>query len=149
MTKVMTLGAESSSCMFPPSSPPVGSISQYSVSIQTRRRFCHAPRRPRGSVRFQPRSGHAHRRHQCLLSAKSRHWVAGKVEDLGFCFRLPHHLLRDLLGGNPLRKRNERLAAPTRSRGGRVTLPRFTSCHGMTGYLFFQSSRLLLPRLSD
>ena len=28
-------------------------------------------------------------------------------------------------------------------------MPGFAYCHGMGGYLFFQSSRLLLPRLSD
>ena len=64
-------------------------------------------------VRFTPDSGHSSVLLECPLSAISGHWVAGRAEDLGFRFRLPHHLLRDLLGGNPLRKRNERLAAPT------------------------------------
>ena len=35
MMNVMTLGAESSSCMFPPSSPPVGSI--VSIASQSKR----------------------------------------------------------------------------------------------------------------
>src|SRR5262249_38084306 len=91
------------SCMFPPSSPPMDSISQYSVSIQTWRRFCHAPRRPRGSVRFHPRTGHVRRRSRRPLCANSGHQMrkfgAPRRRDIALFMQACSAALVDCEGG--------------------------------------------------